>query len=309
MIPTLIPRLDAAKIAIGDPETMAELKYAVEEVGFLTVHNTGISEKEMVRVLDTYRRFFQLPDAEKWAVDMARTGANRGWGGSGSEQVDPKANPDFKQVFDCGFELADDDPLRTEGLSVYGDNLWPDLPGFRQEIQDYYAQALKVSMELLRGISVAIGEDETFFDDAFTRPMALLRGNYYPPRPDWAGAKDFGIAPHTDYGCLTLLATDGVAGLEVLAADGKWLPVDAPIGEFVVNFGEMLEMWTGGWVKATMHRVVGSGAERISVPMFFNPNHDTNVAPVGSGQTILAGDHMKKRFDETYLHLKATAKV
>ena len=52
--------------------------------------------------------------------------------------------------------------------------------------------------------------------------MALLRGNYYPSRPDWAGAKDFGIATHTDYGCLTLLATDGSPGLEVRKRGGGW---------------------------------------------------------------------------------------
>ena len=36
-----------------------------------------------------------------------------------------------------------------------------------------------------RGIAEAIGEDRGFFDDKFARPMALLRGNYYPPRPGW----------------------------------------------------------------------------------------------------------------------------
>jgi len=72
----------------------------------------------------------------------------------------------------------------------------------------------------------------------------------------------------------------------------------------VINFGEMLEMWTEGRVKATPHRVRGSEAERISVPLFYNPRHDANVAPPASGQVIEAGAHLKKRFEETYLHLK-----
>ena len=63
-------------------------------------------------------------------------------------------------------------------------------------------------------------------------------------------------------------------------------------------------MWTDGRVVATPHRVVGQDHERISVPLFFNPNHDTNVAPIGSGKVIRAVDHLQKRFDETYLHLK-----
>lgn len=299
----MIPRLDAALIDARDPATMAELLRGVQDVGFLTVYNTAISAEELSKTIAMYRTFFHQSDAVKDAVNMARTGANRGWGAAGSEQVDPDANPDFKEVFDCGFELAADDPLRAKNLSVYGDNQWPELAGFRDAIQAYYAKALGVAMGVLRGIAAALGEDETYFDAAFTRPMALLRGNYYPPRPDWAGDKDFGIAAHTDYGCVTLLASDGVAGLEVLGADETWLPVNAPLGDFVINFGEMLEMWTEGRVKATLHRVIGSGDERISVPMFFNPNHDTNVAPKGADRVILAGDHMKKRFDETYLHL------
>ncbi|WP_136443533.1 isopenicillin N synthase family dioxygenase [Pacificoceanicola onchidii] len=295
----MIPRLDAQKIENRDPETLAALRRGAEEIGFLTVHNTAIGAARMRFVLAAYRAFFALSTEEKAQVDMARTGSNRGWGASGSEQVDPEANPDYKQVFDCGFEAPE------TGLSVYASNLWPAAPaGFCEVVEAYYADARTVAMTLLRGIAEAIGEDRDYFDNKFDRPMALLRGNYYPPRPDWAGEKDFGIAAHTDYGCLTLLGTDGVPGLEVQGRDGNWISVEARPGDFVINFGEMLEMWTEGRVKATLHRVKGTAEERISVPLFFNPNHETNVAPKGSDEIIRAGEHMEKRFKETYLHLQ-----
>ncbi|TCL09769.1 isopenicillin N synthase-like dioxygenase [Shimia isoporae] len=300
----MVPVLDAAAIARRDVDALAALRKAVEDDGFLVVQNTAITPARVLEVIAAYRAFFQLPESAKAAVDMATTGSNRGWGAGGSEQVDPSANPDYKQVFDCGFELAAEDPLRSSGLSVYADNLWPDVADFRETVQAYYADTLGVCLALLQGIAAAIGQPEDYFEAAFSRPMALLRGNYYPERPDWATEKDFGIAAHTDYGCLTLLATDGVPGLEAQTRSGDWIPVQAAPGAFIINFGEMLEMWTGGAVRATPHRVVGSSKERISVPMFFNPNHDTNVAPIGSGQVILAGDHLKKRFDETYLHLQ-----
>lgn len=303
----MIPNIDARALARGDADTMETLRKAAHEIGFLTLSNTALDRARVEEVIAAYRRFFQYPQAEKEAVDMARTGANRGWGAPQSEQVDPDANPDYKQVFDCGFELAPDDPLRAEDLAVYADNLWPEgHENFRREVQAYYRDALVVAMDMLRGIARAIGAPSDYFDDKFNRPMALLRGNYYPERPDWAGDKDFGIAAHTDYGCLTLLATDGVPGLEVLGRDGTWLPVTAQPGTFVINFGEMLEMWTEGRVKATLHRVRGSAQERISVPMFFNPNHDANVAPPGSDAVIRAGDHLAKRFRETYVHLKTS---
>lgn len=299
----MIPRLDAGLIRAGDPATLAALAEAAQGVGFATVCNTDLTAVRVEHVIETYRAFFHLPENAKRAVDMARTGANRGWGAPGSEQVDPDANPDYKQFFDSGFALPEGDPLAH--LPVYAPNLWPEgQDDFRQVAEAYYTDACAVAMDVLRGIAVAIGRPRNAFDAAFDKPMALLRGNYYPERPVWATAKDFGIATHTDYGCLTLLATDGSPGLEVRKRGGGWIAVDAPPGDFVINFGEMMEFWTAGEVKATPHRVVGGMHERVSVPLFFNPAHDTNVAPPGAQEVVLAGEHLARRFKETYVHLQ-----
>ncbi len=298
----MIPAIDAA--SLDAPETRRALACAAAETGFLTLSNTAISAAEVTALLAAYRAFFLRSEAEKAAIDMAATASNRGWGRSGAERVDPDANPDYKQVFDMGYELPAGDPLARHGLKYYAPNRWPaDMPAFRTAIEQYYGRALGVAMALLRALAAALGHAPAHFDGAFERPMALLRGNYYPARPGWAGARDFGIAPHTDYGCLTLLATDGTAGLEVQRRAGDWVAVSAAPGTFVVNFGEMLEMWTGGAVRATPHRVIGAQAERLSAPLFFNPRYDTDVAPPGSARTILAGDHLSRRYDETYLHL------
>ena len=150
--------------------------------------------------------------------------------------------------------------------------------------------------------------DPAFFADKFAKPMALLRGNYYPARPDWAGDKDFGIAAHTDYGCLTLLATDGSPGLEVQTRKSEWVSVNASPGTFIINFGEMLQMWSGGRVVATPHRVIGGDKARISIPFFFNPQHDVNVAPPDLDEVRLAGEHLSRRYDQTYVHRQSPAK-
>ena len=299
----MIPRLDAILIQKGDPKTLAALREAATGVGFATIYNTALTGVRVSDVIETYRAFFKRPEHEKREIDMARTAANRGWGAAGSEQVDPNANPDYKQFFDNGAELPLGDP-RTE-LSVYAANQWPEGDdAFREIISAYYEDAIGVSKRILRGIAMAIKIPSDYFDAAFETPMALLRGNYYPERSLDATAKDFGIATHTDYGCLTLLAMDGSPGLEVRKRGGGWIPVSAQPCEFIVNFGEVMEFWTSGAVKATPHRVVGGNAERISVPLFFNPAHDTNVAPPDSGDVVLAGDHLSRRFKETYLHLK-----
>lgn len=301
-----LPRIDAA--ALTDPahpeheQARAAARIGASEIGFLTVYNTPLSPEMVADVIAAYRAFFHLPPAAKSAFDMAATGANRGWGAPGSEQVDPDANPDYKQVFDCGLDLPNGDPLTK--LPAYAPNLWPDAPaGFAETLRAYYAEATRFALDLLCAIADATEGNGDYFRDKFSTPMALLRGNFYPSRPEWATEKDFGIATHTDYGCLTLLATDGSPGLEVRKRGGGWIPVSAPVGEFVINFGEMLDIWTEGRIKATPHRVLGPKDERISVPLFFNPNHDTNVAPKGAAP-VRAMDHLQARFNETYLHLK-----
>ena len=300
----MIPKIDAQKLIARDVATMDLLQDGIAHYGFLIIHNTDITQDEMARVIAQYRAFFQLDPSEKSRVDMAKTGSNRGWGAPLSEQVDPNANPDYKEVFDCGFDIDPTDPMAS--LSVYAPNKWPERPeGFASVIGDYYDHAMNVAIEILRAIADVLGLDTAFFDDKFSKPMALLRGNYYPTRPDWAGDKDFGIAEHTDYGCVTLLGTDGVPGLEAQTISGDWISVNANPGEFIINFGEMLQIWAEGRVRATPHRVRGSNEERISVPLFFNPNYDTNVAPMGADHVVLAGDHLTKRFNETYVHLKA----
>jgi len=304
----MIPRIDAAALIdpsqAGHATARAQAAEAAMGVGFMTVHNTTVPTQMVETVIETYRGFFHRPVEEKQPYDMAKTGSNRGWGAPGSEQVDPDANPDYKQVFDCGLELAPDDPTHDLGLACYAPNVWPDYPPhFASNLQIYYAAATTFSLNLLCAIAGAVGEDESYFREKFSRPMALLRGNFYPQRPAWAGDKDFGIATHTDYGCLTLLATDGSPGLEVRKRGGGWIPLSAPPGEFVINFGEMLEFWTEGRIKATPHRVVGTTDERISVPLFFNPNHDAVVSPKGAAP-IIAQEHLQRRYNETYLHLQ-----
>ena len=299
----MIPRLDAAALAAGDADSLAALGEAATGVGFATVYNTALSADRVTEVIETYRAFFHLPEAAKRDLDMARTGANRGWGAPGSEQVDPDANPDYKQFFDVGFVPDPGHPLADK--TFYAPNLWPEDPAFHRIIAAYYDDACAVAQQLLRAIARSIGADADHFEGAFDTPMALLRGNFYPARPDWAGARDFGIATHTDYGCLTLLATDGSPGLEVRKRGGGWIPVSAAPGTFVINFGEMLQSWTQGQIVATPHRVIGGSDERISVPLFFNPSFDTNIAPDGQ-PPMKAGVHLTKRFEETYVHLQAS---
>lgn len=116
-----------------------------------------------------------------------------------------------------------------------------------------------------------------------------------------------GAGEHTDYGNITLLATDNVGGLEVKTRGGEWIAAPVMPGAFVVNIGDCLMRWTNDIYVSTPHRVVNrSGRERYSIAFFFDPNPDARVAAIPScvpagGKPlyppILAAEHLKMRLD------------
>ena len=94
----------------------------------------------------------------------------------------------------------------------------------------------------------------------------------------------FGIHPHKDTDALTLLFPDDVGGLWLRPHDQQdWLEVIAPPEAMVVNIGDLLELWSGGYFVSTPHKVVNaSGKERYSFPFFIVPRHDVVVEPLST---------------------------
>src|SRR5690606_41124353 len=84
---------------------------------------------------------------------------------------------------------------------------------------------------------------------------------------------------HVDSGFVTLLQQHGVSGLQAQLPDGRWHDVPPFEGGLVVNFGKLLERWTGGRIKATLHRILANGGERFSIPFFYEPRADARLAP------------------------------
>ncbi|MDT5336602.1 MAG: hypothetical protein QOD90_2107, partial [Mycobacterium sp.] len=217
--------------------------------------------------------------------------------------------PDLKEAFDTALDLPADDPDYLAGNPMLGPNTWPDLPGFAAAVTDYYEAVLEVGQLLLRAFAVALGEDPDVFSRHATKTPSQLRLVHYPYNPD---ARDgLGIGAHTDYECFTLLKPTA-PGLEVLNGAGEWIDVPPVPGTFVVNIGDLLELWTNGTFVATSHRVRRVVEERYSFPLFFNVDYDTEVRPLPQftspdavqRQALRAGEHLFAQTAQSFAYLR-----
>ena len=185
-------------------------------------------------------------------------------------------------------------------------NAWPGAPGFRETLLSYYDACAGSARDCIARLRSDLGLNTDFFDDKFDRPMATLRLLHYPAPPS-AAAAPTGAGEHTDYGNLTLLATDDVGGLEVRTRAGQWIEAPVVPGAFIVNIGDCLMRWTNDVYVSTPHRVVNRSArERYSIAFFYDPNPDAMVETIPScvreGEVaryppILAADYLTMRLD------------
>jgi isopenicillin N synthase-like dioxygenase len=291
---------------VEDRRTVAAaLGAACRGTGFFYVAGHGIAADLVGRVFEAAGRFFAQDRDAKLAVAMRRGPNNRGWFELAEEQLDPNALPDRKEGFNIGLELAPGDPRFAQPFR--GENFWPDLPGWRDTMLAYFNQVWSLGTALHRGFSLDLGLDEHFFDDKLDAPLATLRLLRYPPAPDDGADGAPGAGEHTDYGNVTILAVDGVGGLQLRRRDGEWIEAPTVPDAFIVNIGDCLMRWTNDEYVSTPHRVAVPKQERRSIAFFLDPNPDAVVAPVLGGPEahrryppITGAAYLRSRLDPTY---------
>ncbi|XVF67639.1 hypothetical protein PTKIN_Ptkin10aG0137500 [Pterospermum kingtungense] len=249
--------LNSSPDAVSDPTTLhslvSEIGNACKDWGFFQVINHGIRRDE-VKVLGYFEAEF-IKNVRDWKelFDFAVQNPTI---------VPASGHPDDKEV-------------------VEWHNQWPEYPPELRVVLEEYAKELeKLSYKLMEFIALSLGLAADRFHGFFRDQTSYTRLNHYPPCP--APDLVLGLDRHKDGGSLAILAQDDVGGLEVKRkSDGEWIRVKPTPDAFIVNVGDILQVWSNGTYESVEHRVVvNSERERFWTPFFFYPAHYTIVKPL-----------------------------
>jgi isopenicillin N synthase-like dioxygenase len=295
----MIPQIDVSRLFAAPNEARDDVDRAIltsaRQLGFIIVTAApgllpvdSAARAALLRVftLDRAQRALLL----RRAFAPGNDALYRGWfplqNGVGSYKEGIDIGPDVMDPSRVdstwgGDPLCEPTPLPAEDA----------LPGWRAAAARYYGAMERLGALLMQSIARALGLPEHVFDAPFASGISTLRLIHYPPRtpesfgesaePLWIeheGRRVYQLGgAHVDSGFVTLLAQDGVAGLQAEDSSGRWIDVPPMEGTLAVNFGGLLQRWTGGRVRATRHRVIGHGAPRYSIPFFYEPAADALI--------------------------------
>lgn len=314
---TNLPLIDMTGVRDGNQASIRRagdaIRKACSEIGFFYIINHGVPQPVIDRAMAAAAQFFAYPTETKRQVAVNKR--HRGWHALGGATMYEATKPDHKEFFSIGLELAEDDPCVVAGEALRGPNQWPEfMPELQDALSEYYSEIGKAGADLLRAVAVGLGIEEDFFIDKYTKPLQRTQMVYYPPQPAQAEADQFGVAPHTDYGCITLLYQDNSGGLQVRElGSNRWIEATPIPGSLVVNVGDLLAHWSNDRFRSTLHRVINSsGHERYSIATFYDPTYSAVVDPCDLGidpaqslyPPVAAGDYILKRIDDSMAYRK-----
>lgn len=281
---TTLPIIDCGNRSQGRISLGKEVARACHEAGMFYLVNHGISRHLIDALMFECAQFFHSPEAEKQAISIKHSSNFRGWGVL-------KNNRDWREQIHLGMEA--DKPQVADPQAHYwrlwGRNQWPltRTAEFKETTLQYFALVEELSRLLLESLALELDLKQDFFTcRMLDRPYLLIKAmSYLPQESTQQNANDMvlrpGVTAHCDWSWLTFLLQDDVGGLEAQDRSGQWHRVQPLPGAIVVNTGELLELESGGQLRASPHRVVNSriDRQRFSVPLFVNPALDSMVYP------------------------------
>ena len=341
---SIVPVIDIAPALGADRQARRQIARQIggscEQVGFFMVTGHGVPRSLVQEVDGLSRSFFDLPADEKMRIEFQPRTRQRGYRFFGaantalatksgqktqaSQQEPPP--PDLRESLITGSEPLPNDPyyLKPGAQRFFQANVWPQRPaGMQGAFEAYFAACSALGTTLMQLSALALGLPETFFDDKFDRHITNLNAVHYPKQSVAPRPGQFRSGPHTDFGSMTILASDGKPGLQV-SVDGTWHDVTAMPNSFIINVGDLMAQWTNDRWISTLHRVIvpaqdaAASASRLSLVFFHQPNFDAVVEclptclPAGERPKyppVTSGDHLVAQIARVYGQAQRPAAV
>lgn len=254
---------------------LALLRQTARDVGFFYLIGHGLDQASLVEPLQLSERLFALPHHDKSAVAMIHSPHFRGYTSFGAELT--KGRPDQREQFDIMNDTPTPDEITQPWQRLVGPNQWPThLPELKPRLLAWQRQMGEIGIHLLTAFAQALGQPaDLFHDSLMPEPYLHTKLIHYP---GVVGDERQGVGAHKDPGYLTLLLQDDQGGLEVESA-GEWSSVPPLPGALIVNIGELLELASDGYLRATLHRVISpiAGRDRYSCAVFMAARLDAQV--------------------------------
>ena len=149
--------------------------------------------------------------------------------------------------------------------------------------------------------AVALGLETHYFNEFINHPISALRALNYPPTKSVEKIDQQRAGAHTDYGSLTILLPQPRSfGLQIFQ-NRKWINVSPSEDCFMVNIGDLMELWTSNRWVSTLHRVVAKSNQprRLSLVFFQQPDWDAQIKPIFDEvpkKSIKSGPYLMENF-------------
>ncbi|WP_404478860.1 isopenicillin N synthase family dioxygenase [Novosphingobium sp. BL-52-GroH] len=280
-----LPVLDLGAFIAGEPgaelQLAADIRLIQETLGFYSIVNFGFDPALIEQAYDQNRKLFALPEEARRPYEFQ--GHMQGyWPMQSIVAVRPGYEGESEQGSQLGGwtflrEREADDPKVVSGMRHRAMNKWPNpelLPDYRPIVSKYHSEMVNLGLKLIEVYALSLDLPRDYFAKDFDKLEWYSRNNFM--KKTAANA----VTPHSDHSFLTLLPISPVPGLQVRTPDGNWINAAYTPEALIVNTGEWLNQLTNGRYLATPHRVEAPTEDRISMPVFINPNDEAVNDPV-----------------------------
>ncbi|KAJ7111481.1 Clavaminate synthase-like protein [Mycena epipterygia] len=297
--------LSKAHDAQGRAALAVQVSEAMRTHGFFYVINHGYTAAQTERMFDIADVPFSCVNSDEkrvYTAQMKEAGSFQGY------------KP--RQYWHIDNGIHD----QMEGYSIHRDVTKRQHPEavrpFLAEIEAFTQHThLNVVYPILRLLALGLELPEDELVNLHVRPfpsiIIVFLPNFVPSYPrsqdEELKTNNVWMKGHTDIGTITVLYSQPVAALQILGRDGKWkwvkhienalarIPlcifVDVPHSLQVINAADTLELLSGGYYKATVHRVIQPPADqqnrtRLGVLYFCMTDDDVKLVPFSESPVL-----------------------